>query len=464
MISQKAPLVIGPRAKRSAGRLAPAIDQGAVRADIEAKAQGIRTNQAAFQHLLEQGLVELRAIAVEAGAVDQTGAANLDKTSAAARLHPHHDAGLFHSHRGDFPGDDLQLLALARFRDPRHHLRRRAVAMHVPPGTQVAQEALALHQRHLALRMRPQSIDDAAPAAAVPLGAIDRAPHGPHQCDEAMAGGSRVEGPGCGQADLAGLVGDGAGMLARQQAAARDGPDRTLVSSVQQRYDCVHHCESGAEDQYRCRGIEIGERALVPGIAEDRSGTGRRREISDRQHGGIDHELAADRELHGNTAGLPLHTHRFVVDDGETIAALAAPNRLGQRLLHINAEQPARREARGARRIFRNGAALLIGQAAQPIDEVIGFVREGAHIAGAHIQQVIGIAGRIGEACPESPSLLDQEDAVLVVAAPQQMQRQKRAGEAGADDADAARHGLTSRCRRGGWSPRAPAPRRNRRR
>ena len=49
-----------------------------------------------------------------------------------------------------------------------------------------------------------------------------------------------------------------------------------------------------------------------------------------------------------------------------------------------------------------------------PGDEVIGVVDERAHIAGGHVQQVVVVAGTIGETTCMDRSLLDEHDAQIV--------------------------------------------------
>jgi len=67
---------------------------------------------------------------------------------------------------------------------------------------------------------------------------------------------------------------------------------------------------------------------------------------------------------------------------------------------------------------------------------MIRLVGEGAHIAGADVQQMIGTAGEVGDSAPDLRAFLDQGDAQLAGRIAQQMTREQRAAGAAADDND----------------------------
>ena len=88
--------------------------------------------------------------------------------AAAAQVQAYSDAALVGMHTQHACRRDRQLPARTRLHDACHHLRRGAVAMHVPPGPEMPQEAPPIFRRQLLpqpLRMRPQPVDHAAPAA-----------------------------------------------------------------------------------------------------------------------------------------------------------------------------------------------------------------------------------------------------------------------------------------------------------
>jgi hypothetical protein len=61
-------------------------------------------------------------------------------------------------------------------------------------------------------------------------------------------------------------------------------------------------------------------------------------------------------------------------------------------------------------------------------------VMESAHLARGHVEQMAGIAGRVGRAASELDATLDQRDLRPGWTSPQQVKREKRPAKAGADD------------------------------
>jgi hypothetical protein len=98
----------------------------------------------------------------------------------------------------------------------------------------------------------------------------------------------------------------------------------------------------------------------------------------------------------------------------------------------IGAEQPARHEAALVER-HATLVALLLPE--QPVDKIARPVLKGAHLAGGHVEQMIVVAGAIGETAAELRVALDQQHSAERTS-PQQVQRQQGAAEAAADDGD----------------------------
>ena len=65
-----------------------------------------------------------------------------------------------------------------------------------------------------------------------------------------------------------------------------------------------------------------------------------------------------------------------------------------------------------------------------------GIVGEGAHVGGADVQEMRGIAGGIGEAATQLGARFHDRDAHAARFAPQQMGRHQGAAGAAADDDD----------------------------
>ena len=131
----------------------------------------------------------------------------------------------------------------------------------------------------------------------------------------------------------------------------------------------------------------------------------------------------------------------------EIVGAVLAGDRLAQQLLNVGAEHRPAHEGAG------DGAlaglrALLRREPAQPAQEMVGLVREGAHVLGADIDQMARVEGAVGEAGADAVAALDEIDALARPAAPEQMDGGHDAAEAGADHGDPAAfacHWLSSR-------------------
>jgi len=193
--------------------------------------------------------------------------------------------------------------------------------------------------------------------------------------------------------------------------------------------------ETGPDQQQIRVGIETVERGRVP-----RVGRVARRFGGRKVSGGERHSVGLVEPAAGGLDGVSgiaaMQGHGFVGDEVEPLAALGGADFAGEDALHIGTVEPARHEGEPVLG-DADDRALLLGQRPDPVEKMIGPVGEGAHVAGPHVQQVMGIAGPIGEAAPELRVALDEIDAVAGARAAQQMHREQRAAEPGADDGDA---------------------------
>ena len=89
---------------------------------------------------------------------------------------------------------------------------------------------------------------------------------------------------------------------------------------------------------------------------------------------------------------------------------------------------------------------IMLGE---PAAEMQGIVGEGAHIGGAHIEQMAGLCRRIGHAAADRLALLDQRNADRVICIAQQMAGEQHSARAAANNdnvrAVSRRHGHSLR-------------------
>ena len=93
----------------------------------------------------------------------------MDQSVGRARTYRHARAVSFRVDLKDAAGQDSQLSALLQRSDFRFDLRRHSVAVYVPPGARVFEEALAGSARHGApdhLHVWAQAVNDASPISA----------------------------------------------------------------------------------------------------------------------------------------------------------------------------------------------------------------------------------------------------------------------------------------------------------
>ena len=210
---------------------------------------------------------------------------------------------------------------------------------------------------------------------------------------------------------------------------------------LQQRDDHIHHGEAAAHQKHPRVGLEIGRRRRAPGIGDIAAGIALRRKIADGQRHGIDVIAAAAAGLEAESLSARMQGDRLIGDEKEPVGALRAPDLASQDMLDIGAIELARGEGQAILADADLGPFVL-GQGAQPVEEMIRLIGERAHIARAHVQEMMGIAGRIGEAATEARAALDEIDAIVGRGAAQQMDRQQRSAEAGTDDGDPSTSGI----------------------
>ena len=180
-------------------------------------------------------------------------------------------------------------------------------------------------------------------------------------------------------------------MAARQQPPARHRIDAAAMAVVEQRDHAVHHGKPGADQQHGGLRIEIRYGTGIPRIAVvvlRRILVG---EIADREHRTIHFVAPARAHLDHKPIRLPLDGGRFVRYEMEIAAASGLPDLIAQKILDVGAIELTRHEGiDGFRRRYRRLAVVSLPQ---PVGEVVGLIDEGAHAAGAHIEQVMGVAG-----------------------------------------------------------------------
>ena len=169
-------------------------------------------------------------------------------------------AGFVGFDAGHFRRYHVQAAGTQRIRDARFHLRRHAMAMHVPPGARVFEEAAFGSRWKLApepLGVGPQAVDNAAPVAT--LGDVG--------ADPAAEPAQQVTDPGA-ERNVRFLDANRihAAMGLCQQAAPGHRDDRPAVSILDNRLNVIDHRQPGAEDEYGCVGIDTRRGGQHPGV------------------------------------------------------------------------------------------------------------------------------------------------------------------------------------------------------
>jgi hypothetical protein len=319
----------------------------------------------------------------------------------------------------DLGGDQAQRAVRNRGCEPVLNLRCHPVPVDVPPGARVLEKALPGAGRKLAPEPPGEganSVDDAAPIAAFCVMGVDPVAQPAQQ----SAGAGRKR-----NFRLIDAQRLDAAMCPRQQPAARNRDDWSAMAFAQSRQNEVDHGETSAENEERRvpgdtrtgvgrPGISITGEWRVTGIVTRRKNSdvaGQPCAICKSDHDAV--PTFADRDT-------------FVVYQGEGArTSFLCDQRLDQ-TLDIIAKDPTRYEAIGV-----GGAKVARGE---PAHEMIGILGQGAHIARPHVEQVIGIAGVIGETAADLRLPLDQRDPERCAAPTQQLISEQNAAGAAADD------------------------------
>ncbi len=268
-----------------------------------------------------------------------------------------------------------------------------------------------------------QAVDHAAPIDAARRRPLHLPAHAPQQQRE-RAALRRVH--------VGGRPRPGRGMAMRQQAAAGQRDHRPREAGIAQFQQQVDHCQAGAEDQHRQIGTQPPGHARRPGIGAMQPLLGRhRRQVADREHHRRRAVPRAVRRVQQPAGAVALD-----VDDLR-VQFPQPPRRAGRGTVEQRAQIAAVQAARGEQPGvgFADLLRALPAHRVEPVLEMRGPVGERAHVGGAHVQQMPGVAGGVGRAAGEFVALAQQYGLVerhLLG----QVQRHHRAGKAGADDGD----------------------------
>ena len=142
-----------------------------------------------------------------------------------------------------------------------------------------------------------------------------------------------------------------------------------------------------------------------------------------RQHGRTRLQDRRAIELDLNALGLLAQGGDVARDDPKP--ALGPAHGISQKILEVAPVVGTRRE------IVAPEAAAVVGQ---PLDEMVGLVGKGAHVAGADVQEVASASRRIGDAQRRLGSALDHGDAKVAPA--DDLGGEQNAAGAAADDGD----------------------------
>ncbi len=193
-----------------------------------------------------------------------------------------------------------------------------------------------------------------------------------------------------------------------------------------QRHPGIDHAEPGAQDHHCRIGIERGI-ARRAGADGDALAAGGLRLVAHGQHGPAADEAGAIGEDDLDAGFGRVQRLGFLGED-------AQPPRhgrtgLAQHLLEIDAIEPAGHEDPGTGMPARFAPL-------QPAPEMLGIVGEGAHAAGRHVDAMLALQRRIGEALAEAALPFDERDAQVRIGAAEQVGSEDDAAGAAADDDD----------------------------
>ncbi len=233
-----------------------------------------------------------------------------------------------------------------------------------------------------------------------------------------------------GNVSLRDAQGIGAAMGFRQQAAPRHGDDRSPMPVVQQGQHVIDHGQPGAQQQHGCVLVDAGGGRRRPGIGVAGEG-GQHGVMAGGEDCDIPRMARAVRQRRLDAAGAFIQRDAFALHDGEArrrAVVRRARERRDQACDVVPVDAPGH-EAEGIRTKRRLRCAR-----GEPAPEMVGIVRQRAHVRHPHIQQVVRIAGVVGEPAADLRPLFNQGHAEAARRIAQQLMRQQHAAGAAPDD------------------------------
>ena len=323
-------------------------------------------------------------------------------------------------------------------RQNRLGLRRQAIAMHVPPGPQVAQHTTPCRVRKPGpdlLTLRAQPIEHRLPALAARLFIDDGMAH-PAQEVRGLAH-RRLQ-------EIGDAVLPARSLLpARAQAMPRQAGDGAAMPLPVQRCDHIGSRQRRAKNQHARILRHLGQLRAVLRIGNQRVGSGqpaqdlgqRRRGMAGGQHQKLGPDAAFIRQRQHEAA---IAGALDIADPGADMAQRAALQRRCQPFRDI---APEKRALRVDIAVFGHGLrvqpGLVLGQPVQKVLPVFGVDR---HAMRRDIDAMRRICGRIGQTPAQFRARLDHGQAQRQPH-PGQLPGEAGAGEAAANDDHAQRRG-----------------------
>ena len=218
----------------------------------------------------------------------------------------------------------------------------------------------------------------------------------------------------------------------RQEPAPRHGVDRAAMPARPERDDKVHHGQPGAADQHGRIRIDAGIARALPWI--DVAGGACLRRLF--MTGGEDRKIAGDAsaviDADCDAGRRRSDAAPFAIDDPQPPRLSGRAEMRRDQLGDVAAVDATLREGQRPR-LLTVSVIVVLGE---PSAEMQGVVGKGAHIGGAHVQQMPGLRRRVGHAAADHRPLLDQRHADIVVVVAQEMAGEQHAARSAADDDD----------------------------
>ena len=261
----------------------------------------------------------------------------------------------------------------------RRHLRCHAVAVDIPPGSSVTHEPAPFRRGQGSPDIGnewPQAIDNTSPIAAARLCLFGARTQPAQQV--------------CGVGPERHLVRndgpwDDVSVHVREQSTAGERDDGSGMPAFQQRQDGVDHGQTCAEDEHPSVFGNLLARRRIPWVLGSAGLAGRTAcFVAGRQHGNLARKPCAIIQYGFHSISGFGDGSAFMPDNAQPArSSFARQERLKQRA-DVAAVDLARGEAETVGTVqFARGAIRC-----EPANEMIRIIREGAHIRGAHIEQV----------------------------------------------------------------------------